>query len=79
MKKHYTSKLAEITEIIFSATDFLAARNILTSFIEGTQVKSKNKMLFDIKNLKTLHQVQRYTVNALLKFEGLSATETKAA
>jgi hypothetical protein len=79
MKKHYTSKLAEITEIIFSATDFLVARNILTNFIEGTQVKSKNKMLFDIKNLKTLHQVQRYTANALLKFEGLSATETKAA
>jgi hypothetical protein len=51
----------------------------LTNFIEGTQVKSKNKMLFDIKNLKTLHQVQRYTANALLKFEGLSATETKAA
>lgn len=79
MKKHYTSKLAEITNTIFSATDFLSAKNLLLEFIEGTQIKSKNKMVFDIKNLKTLYQVQRYTANALLKFEGLGTTETKAA
>jgi hypothetical protein len=52
---------------------------LLLEFIEGTQVKSKTKMVFDVKNLKTLHQVQRYTANALLKFEGLGTTETKAA
>ena len=79
MKKHYTSKLIEITNTIFSATDFLSAKHLLIEFIEGTQVKSKNKMLFDVKNLRTLHQVQRYTANALLKFEGLGTTETKAA
>jgi len=79
MKKHYTSKLAEITDIIFSTTDFLSAQHILINFIEGTQVKSKNKMLFDVKKLRTLHQIQRYTANALLKFEGLGTTETKAA
>jgi hypothetical protein len=79
MKKHYTSKLAEITDIIFSSTDFFSAKNLLLEFIEGTQVKSKTKMVFDVKNLKTLHQVQRYTANALLKFEGLGTTETKAA
>lgn len=79
MKKHYTSKLAEITNTIFSATDFLSAKNLLLEFIESTQVKSKNKMIFDVNNLKTLYQVQRYTANALLKFEGLGTTETKAA
>lgn len=71
MKKHYESKLVEITNTIFSSTDFLSAQHLFINFIEGTKVKSKDKMIFDVKQLRTIQQLQRYTANALLKFEGL--------
>lgn len=77
MKKHYESKLIEITETIFSATDFLSAQNLFINFVEGTKVKSKDKMIFDVKQLRTIQQLQRYVANALLKFEGLGVVQAK--
>ncbi len=77
MKKYYESKLTEITETIFTATDFLSAQYLFISFIEGTKVKSKDKMIFDVKQLRTIQQLQRYVANALLKFEGLSVVRAK--
>jgi hypothetical protein len=66
------SKLSEITEQIFSATDFFTAQHLFITFVESTKVKDKVKMVNAVKQLKTLPQLQRYTANALLKFEGLS-------
>lgn len=77
MKKHYESKLVEITETIFSATDFLSAQHLFINFVEGTKVKSKDKMIFDVKQLRTIQQLQRYVANALLKFEGLGVVQAK--
>ena len=75
MKKNYESKLIEITEAIFTATDFLSAQNLFINFVEGTKVKSKDKMLFDVKQIKTMSQLQRYVANSLLKFEGLGVAK----
>jgi hypothetical protein len=77
MKKHFTSKLAEITDAVFSATDFLSAQSLFISFVDGTQVKDKNKMISEVKGMRTLPQLQRYTANALLKFEGLGVVRAK--
>lgn len=66
-----TSTLASIAEQVWIATDAASARSILISHLEGTKVKDRDKMISDINRLATLQQVQRYTANALLKFEGL--------
>lgn len=66
-----TSKLTEITETIFTATDFLSAQHYFITFVESTNVKDKVKMINEVKQMRNLIQLQRYTANALLKFEGL--------
>ena len=71
MKYHFPSKLVEITDAIFTATDFLSAQSLFINFVDGTKVKDKDKMISEVKNMKTLFQLQRYVANALLKFEGL--------
>ena len=67
----FESKLNEITEQIFTATDFLIAQKIFIDFISGTKVKDKVKMVNTVKQMRSLSQLQKYTANALLKFEGL--------
>ena len=67
----FESKLTEITNQIFTATDFLTAQSLFITFVESTKVKDKVKMISAVKQLRNLPQLQRYTANALLKFEGL--------
>jgi|LauGreDrversion4_2_1035121.scaffolds.fasta_scaffold23652_8 hypothetical protein len=69
----YQSTLASIASQVWTAATPEQARQILVDHISGTQVKDKVKMINDIQGLKTLVALQRYTANALLKFEGLSS------
>lgn len=66
-----TSTLASIAQQVWTATDAASARSILISYLEGTNVKDRDKMIAAIRQLASLNQIQRYTANALLKFEGL--------
>ena len=67
----FTSTLASIAQQVWIATDAASARSILVSYLEGTKVKDRDKMIDAVKQLNSLQQIQRYTANALLKFEGL--------
>ena len=73
--KHFKSTLEKIAEQVFTATDFWSARTIFIDYVSGTNVKDKDKMISEVEKMKTLVQIQKYTANALLKFEGLSTSE----
>ena len=67
------STLAGIAEAVFSATEPETARIRFIQHMEKSRVNQadKNKMIAVVKELKTLHDIQRYTANALLKYEGM--------
>ena len=68
----FESTLASIASLVWEAKTADQARTILVDHLSDTRVKDRDKMIQDIEQLKTLQAIQRYTANALLKFEGLS-------
>lgn len=68
----FESTLASIASLVWEAKTADQARTILVDHLSDTKVKDRDKMIQDIEQLKTLQAIQRYTANALLKFEGLS-------
>ena len=67
-----TSTLASIASLVWEAKTAQQAKDTLIEHLRSTQVKDRDKMIDDVQKLSTLQQVQRYTANSLLKYEGLS-------
>lgn len=69
-----TSTLASIASLVWEAKTADQARATLVEHLSGTNVKDRDKMIQDVQGLRTLEQIQRYTANALLKYEGLGTS-----
>ena len=67
-----TSTLASVAPLVWEAKTAQQAKDTLIEHLRSTQVKDRDKMIDDVERLSTLQQVQRYTANSLLKYEGLS-------
>lgn len=67
------STLAVIAEQVFRAESLSQAQSIFQQHVSATKIKDedKAKMLTEVGGMKSLTQLQRYTANALLKYEGL--------
>ena len=67
------SILSKIAEEVFLAQDFKSAQDIFMKHVSESKIKSedKAKMLSEVARMDTLTQIQLYTANALLKYEGL--------
>lgn len=69
------STLASLTPMIWEIKDLETARNFLLDHLMNTNVKDRDKMIVDIKEIKSLPSLHRYTANALLKYEGLGVSK----
>jgi hypothetical protein len=65
------STLNEIVNEVFIAKDWKTAQNTFIDHVSKTNVKDKDKMIAEVSKMTTLQAIQRYTANALLKYEGL--------
>jgi hypothetical protein len=65
------STLNEIANEVFLTTDWKTAQMVFIEHVNRTNIKDKNKMINEISKMTNLHKIQRYTANALLKYEGL--------
>jgi hypothetical protein len=65
------STLNEIANEVFIAKDWKTAQNTFIEHVSKTNVKDKNKMIDEVNKMTNLAAIQRYTANALLKYEGL--------
>jgi hypothetical protein len=74
---YITSILEKITEKVFTAKCYEDAKQSFIDCVNNSNVKDKDKMLKEINNLKTLYSIQKYTANALLKYEGLGVSVDK--
>ena len=72
------STLATIAERVFRAESLSQAQNIFQEHVSSTKIKEEDKvkMLTEVGGMKSLTQLQRYTANALLKYEGLGTQLT---
>jgi hypothetical protein len=77
--KNLNSILNRITEKVFCAKNLVDAKIIFIKELENSKIDNiaKNKMLFEIDNIKSLVKLQSYLCNALLRFEGLSVNKYK--
>jgi len=77
MKITIKSKLEGVSEQVFHAANWQAAKALLTDFIMESEIneKDKKKMLDDVGKLSNLIKIQQYFCNSLLKFEGLSTKQ----
>ena len=71
-KKQIESTLAVIAAKVFQTKDVNVARKTFIEHVSKTNVKDKDKMLKEVSTMTSLQEIQKYTANALLKFEGLS-------
>lgn len=71
------STLASIAPTIFQTQDASSAKEILIRHLCETNVKDRDKMIQDIKQLTSIEAIHRYTANSLLKYEGLSTKAPK--
>jgi hypothetical protein len=65
------STLNEIANEVFVAKDWKTAQNLFIEHVSKTNVKDKDKMIDEVSKMTNLAAIQRYTANALLKYEGL--------
>lgn len=67
------SILSRIAEEIFLARDLETAKAIFQKHVSESKIKTedKAKMLSEVAGMTSLVKLQRYTANALLKYEGL--------
>lgn len=65
------STLEKIVSEVFVEADFTTAKNIAVDHLKTTNVKDKNKMIYEINNARNMQALHRYLCNALLKYEGL--------
>ena len=67
------STLASVSEAVFQSPDLESARRAFINHVTETKIKKedKEKMLREVTKMTSLNQIFRYTVNALLKYEGL--------
>lgn len=70
--KHYESTLATIANQVFTAKTAAEAKQLIVDHLSATNVKDKQKMLYDVSQLNNLTRLQTYVANSLLRFEGLS-------
>jgi hypothetical protein len=70
------SILAVIAGQVFQAKTLQAAQAIFHNHVQPSKIKEedKTKMLTEVGGMKSLTQLQRYTANALLKYEGLGTS-----
>lgn len=65
------STLNEIANEVFIAKDWKTAQSLFIEHVSKTNVKDKDKMVSEVSKMTNLNAIQRYTANALLKYEGL--------
>ena len=68
----YESTLAQIANQVYQAKTADEAKQVMIDHLNTTKVKDKDKMINQVKLLKTLIKVQTYFTNSLLRFEALS-------
>lgn len=70
---HIESILSVIAEKVFRAESLSQGQAIFQEHVKGSKIKEEDriKMLTEVGGMKSLTQLQRYTANALLKYEGL--------
>jgi hypothetical protein len=68
----YTSTLAQIADKVYQAKTADEAKQVMIDHLNTTRVKDKDRMISQVKVLKTLTKVQTYFTNSLLRFEALS-------
>jgi GTPase SAR1 family protein len=73
MRVQIKSIFEQIAEQVFKMTDAIKAKNFITEFVteKGINDNDKQAILDNIKNLKSVTQIQRYICNSLLQYEGL--------
>ena len=67
------STLAKIANVVFETKDFKLAQQTALAHLNESNIKEsdKLKMISEISGADSLHRLQRYCANALLKYEGL--------
>jgi hypothetical protein len=68
----HTSTLAQIADKVYQAKTADEAKQVMIDHLSTTRVKDKDRMISQVKVLKTLIKVQTYFTNSLLRFEALS-------
>jgi hypothetical protein len=71
------STLAQVAEKVFESKDLATAKLVFVNHVGNTKVKDKDKMINEVNKMTSLMAVQRYTANALLKYEGLGVSKPK--
>jgi len=69
------STLNEIATEVFTAKDWKTAQTLFIEHVGKTNVKDKDKMVNEVNKMTNLSAIQRYTANALLKYEGLGVAK----
>ena len=69
------STLNEIAAEVFLAKDWQTAQSTFIEHVGQTNVKDKDKMIDEVSKMTNLSAIQRYTANALLKYEGLGVAK----
>ena len=72
-KPEAKSILDDKLNAIFTATNMEEAKRIFLEVVNASIIKiyDKNKMIWNLKNCRTLLDVQKYAVNSAFKFEKL--------
>ena len=65
------STLTNITKEVYSTSNPILAKEIITNYLLNTRVKDRDKMIGEVKKLNSINQIYFYFTNSLLKFEGL--------
>ena len=80
MKKtnyNFKSVLEQIINDVYTMTDVNEAKNFIENFLEEKKINdvTKNQMLQNISEIKSMLKLQFYMTNSLLRFEGMSVNK----
>ena len=80
MKKtnyNFKSVLEQIISDVYKMTDVNEAKKFIENFLEEKKIDNvtKNQMLQNISEIKSMLKLQFYMTNSLLRFEGMSVNK----
>ena len=71
----YTSKLEEVIQKAWSEKDLQRAKNVISTHITDSRIKSKDIILENLEGIKSKVKLDFYLANSLLKFEKMSLNQ----
>lgn len=79
MRVQIKSIFEQIAEQVFKMTDATKAKTFIAEFVTEKNINDDDKrtILNNIKNLKSIAQIQKYICNSLLQYEGLGVGARK--